>query len=316
MQDKPRNFCVRTAFMPLAFACIAGALLTAPTVTYAQGRSQEQHGNGGNQGRGGRGDQGHEGRGEDRHDDKHRDRDENHTRFTHSSESRHFDNGVTLRPGTRVEDRHLETFFPHHTYSYPHYIVSRESSRVVVSPFGFYVGIFPPYIERSAVVIAAPRHVYIDIPIYVRGEYRAYPDGREDYYLSRRGEDSRWKDDPDMKQSVYDLEDAFRNEDITLLAPLTDPSAKIAIFAKGRFQYAVTPDDYLDMTRDFLRNAHTSEFTAYRVHPKANGVYQVFVRHTYQDERGQNNTVYLCVVMERLHGRWTITQIDTTPAHG
>lgn len=184
---------------------------------------------------------------------------------------------------------------------------------MILSPFSFYVGIFPPYIDRSAVIIAAPRHVYIDVPIYVHDEYRPYPDSGDNYYLSRHSDD-RWKDNLELKDAVYDLEDAFRNEDIALLTHLTDSTTNIAIFTKGHYEYSLNPDDYLDMTRDFLRNAHTTEFSAYRVHAKARNVYQVFVRHTYQDQDGQNRTVYLCVVLERINDRWTITQIDTSPA--
>ncbi|HLK56770.1 MAG TPA: hypothetical protein VKU00_09410 [Chthonomonadaceae bacterium] len=304
MQVKPTHFYARAGVLiPLAVTCIAGFILTAPTAVYAQDRGHDE-------GRDRR-DEGHRDRGEERR----RDRDEDHARFTHSDEERHFENGVTLHRGVPITDHHLDVFFPHHYYSYPHYVVSRDVGHVIASPFGLYVGIFPPFIDRSAVLIAAPRHVYIDIPIYVHGDYRVYPDGRDDYYLHHHDEDDRWKDDPDLRHAVYDLEDTFRNEDIALLAPLTDPATRIAIFERGRYQYTVAPDDYLDMTRDFLRNAHTVEFTAYRVHSRARGVNQVFVRHVYQDQRGENHTVYLCMVMERIHDRWTITQIDTSPAH-
>jgi hypothetical protein len=311
MKIKPVNYCAKIrALMPLALVCVAGVTLASPSVVYAQDRSHDRD----------RRDDSRDRRDDsrDRHDDTRdagrRQRDESHVRFTHSAEERRFDNGVTLRRSAPVADHRFDAYFPHHYYSYPHYAVGRDAGRVVISPFSLYVGIFPPYIERSAVVIAAPRHVFIDVPIYVHGDYRPYGEGRDDYYLNHR-EDDRWKDDPDLRRAVYDLEDAFRNEDIALLAPLTDPAANIAIFAKGRYQYALAPNDYLDMTRDFLRSAHTTGFTAYRVHSRASGVDQVFARHTYQDQNGQSHTVYLCLVMERINDRWTITQIDTSPAH-
>ena len=301
--------------MPLALACVAGVALAAPSAVYAQDRGRD------------RGDEGRGDRGRDRgdvRDDKGRDRgnareevrrtrDEGRVRFTHSTEERRFDNGVALRRSAPIADHRFDAYFPHHYYSYPHYAVGRDAGRVVFSPFNFYVGIFPPYIDRSAVIIASPRRVFIDVPIYVHGDYRPYEGGRDDYYLNR-GEDDRWRNDPDVKRAVYDMEDAFRNEDIALLAPLTDPSANISIFARGRYEYSLNPSDYLDMTRDFLRSAHTTGFTAYRVHPRAAGVYQVFARHTYQDQNGQSRTVYLCIVMERINERWTITQVDTSPS--
>ena len=300
----------RRIVLPLALVCAAGITLSAPSVVNAQDR-----------GRGGR-DEGHTdgGRGRDdnrgdrgRSEDRGRTRDEERARFTHSQDERRFDNGVTLRRGATFTDHRFDAYFPHHYYSYPHYALGRDVGRVVISPFSFYVGIFPPYIDRSAVVIAAPSRVFIDVPIYVHGDYRPYGGG-DDYYINRRTDD-RWKDDPDLRRAVYDLEDSFRNEDIALLAPLTDPAINISVFARGRYQYSLPANDYLDMTRDFLRSAHTTNFSAYRVHAKAPGVYQVFARHDYQDQSGQARSVYLEMIVQRLNDRWTLTQVDTSPAH-
>ena len=58
---------------------------------------------------------------------------------------------------------------------------------------------------------------------------------------------------------------------------------------------------------------YSVDFTQYRVRYKTSGVYQVFAKHTYRDQDGQTRTVYLCVVMERMSGRWTITQVDSSP---
>lgn len=326
MQQKLINLRAKSGvLLPLALACIAGGTLAAPSVVSAQDRgrdrrddtrdrnsdSRDRNSDSRNRGNDRAGDS------RDRHEapgnESRRVRDESHVRFTHSDEGRRFDNGVTLRRGATYTDHRFDAYFPHRTYSYPHYAVGRDAGRVVISPFSFYVGIFPPYIERSAVIIAAPRRVFIDVPIYARGEYRTYGEGRDDYYLNHR-EDDRWRDNADLKRAVYDMEDAFRNDDIALLAPLTDPSANISVFARGRYEYSLNPNDYLDMTRDFLRNARTTGFTAYRVHPRANGVYQVFAKHSYQDQSGVSRAVYLCIVLERVNDRWTITQVDTSPA--
>jgi hypothetical protein len=286
---------VLTFLTLLALPCAVSVSLFTPAVAHAQERDHDRH----------------DSRGERR-----RERDDDHVRFTHSLDERRFDNGVALRRGVTVTDRRFDAYFPHHVYSYPHYVLTREPGRVVVSPFSFYVGVFPPYIERSAVIVAAPPRVFIDVPIYVHDDYQpAGGSGGGGYYLNRRDDDNRWKDDPELSDAVYNLEDTFRNDDIALLAPLTDPNANIAIFTKGRYQYSLPANDYLDMTRDFLRSAHTTTFAAYRVHRKAPGVYQVFARHTYQDQDGTSHTVYLCIVLQRLNDRWTITQIDSSPAH-
>jgi hypothetical protein len=287
---------------------IVGVTLAFPTAVLAQDRSRDRREGQGRPERDSRGDRDRNGR-----EDRRGNRDEAHSKFTHSAEGRRFESGVVLRKGTVFTDRHFETYFPHHYYSYPHYVPARASVDVVISPFHFYFGVFPPYIERRHVFVSPPPRVFIEIPIYVGNEYRGYGDYRGDYYLDRRRDDERWKDDRELRRAVYDLEDAFQDDDITLLSELTDPSVKIAIFARGRYEYSLETNDYLDMTRDFMRTAHTSDFVVSRVRPKTRGVYQVFARHSYRSQDGQTRTVYLCVVLERISGRWTITQVDSSP---
>src|SRR5262249_25064686 len=185
-------------------------------------------------------------RDDNRRSDERTRKDDRRIEFTHSREGRRLDNGVVLRRGTVYTDRHFDRFFPHHYYSYPHYAGPGVSVDVVLSPFHFYYGTFPPYISRSHVFVAPPTLVYIDVPIYVGGAYHGYDDRRDDYYLSRRRDDDRWRNEPGLRRAVYDLEDGFRDEDITLLSQITDPGAKIAVFARGHFEYSVDANDYLD----------------------------------------------------------------------
>jgi hypothetical protein len=239
-------------------------------------------------------------------------RNDTHRAFTRSMEGRHFNNGVTLRRGTSFTDRRWDTYFPHRYSYYPYYSPTRASFEVVFSPFHFYYGVCPPYIHRTRVLYVPPRRVYIEVPIYINNEYRGYRDTEDDYYLYRRN-DTRWTNDPELKQAVYDLADAFREEDITLLTELTDPDTKIAIFSSGRYEYSLEPGDYLDMSRDFMYAAETANFDVERVLTKTSGVYQVFAKHTYRNREGDNRTVYLCFVIENISGRWAITQVDTSP---
>lgn len=289
----------------LVTAGFAGSILASGAPAVAQDRGREGRGEGRSQSRD-RDSRGDRDRGE------RRERGPERSRFTRSQEGRHFDNGVALRRGEAFTDRHWERYFPHHYYSYPHYAANRGVSiDVVFSPFHFYYGVFPPYIHRSHVLLLPPRVVYIEVPVYVGGEYRGY--GRDDYYLHRGRDDDRWKDNVELRRAVYDLQDAFREEDIEALTQLIDPKVKIAIFSKGHFEYSIEPNDYLDMSRDFMRTSRTSGFEISRVHRKSSDVYQVFARHTYRDQDDHSRTVYLCTVLERIEGRWTITQIDTSP---
>lgn len=236
-----------------------------------------------------------------------------HSVFTHSAEGRQFANGARLRQGLRPPDRRLDAFFPAHVASYPYYSPTFAAAEVTFSPFRFYAGISLPWIYRSHVHAAEPSAVYVEVPVYVNDEWQGY--GENAYYLDRPASDRAWLDEPGLQDAVSSLENAFRDSDIEGLAALTDPDASIAVFGEGVYQYSVGADDYLDMTRDFMRTAQTTDFAAYRVSEKTPSVYQVFAKHTYLAPDGQSKSVYLCIAMERAGGRWIITQIDTSPEH-
>lgn len=299
-------------------ACLVALLLAAPVALSAQERGRERGDGGGRPGvlRDGRSrTEDRDARGSaDRADRIRTERDPSRSAFTRSPAGRRYDNGIALREATRSADRHWERYFPERTYSFPHYRTSSVSVGVVFSPFYWYGGVCPPYIDRAYVFFGRPSVVYIDVPIYVDHVWHGYRGAGDDddYYLVRSA-DTRWRDDRELKRAVYDIEDAFTNSDIELLAPLTDAKTKIAIFSKGKYEYSLEPNDYLDMTRDFMRSTDTVSFAAYRVHFRTSGVYQVFAKHSYKDKDGKTRTVYLCMVLQKIDGRWTLTQIDTSP---
>jgi hypothetical protein len=242
-------------------------------------------------------------------------RDESRAAFTRSAEGRRFENGVTLRRGAALPDNRASAYFRGGVVSYPHYAYV-PSSTVIVSPYHLYGRAFPPYVSRAAVLFAPPPVVYVEVPVVLSGGSPRHASSRssDDYYLNRPNLDDVWKSDPELKQAVYDLEDSFRNDDISLLGPLTADDVKIAVYNAGKYEYSLQPGDYLDITRDFMRTARTTNFSAYRVRRKTADAYQVFAKHDYKDEDGDVKSVYLCFVLERVSHRWTITQVESSQA--
>jgi hypothetical protein len=263
---------------------------------------------------------GGQGRGREHRDDYHSvrgadrpsRREDSHPEFTRSESGRRFENGVSLRSAVPVPESRA-AWFPGRVVSYPHYAFA-PGPEVFFSPYHHYGRVFPPYVSRSAVIIAPPSFVYVEIPIITGSSSGARrSDYDNDYYLNRRNADELWKQDPELKQAVYDLEDAFRDGDIALLAPLTADGVKIAIYDTGKYAYSLQPGDYLDITRDFMRTAHTTNFSVYRVHHRAAEAYQLFAKHDYRNDDGTVKSTYLCIVLEQVSRRWTITQVETSP---
>ncbi|MEP6755986.1 MAG: nuclear transport factor 2 family protein [Chthonomonadales bacterium] len=100
---------------------------------------------------------------------------------------------------------------------------------------------------------------------------------------------------------------------INTLAELVDPNVKISIFRKGKYEYSLNSNDYLDMTRDMLKSTETITIDLYRFHKRANGVMVISGKHVYLDRDNRERTVYVSFVMERIGGRWTLTQAGTAP---
>ncbi len=237
-------------------------------------------------------------------------------RFTWGRDGGRFGNGVVLRPAMIVADPYFVPWFQDRYVFYPHYYSGPiVSVNIAYNPWYVYAGCVPTYIYRQHVIIQRPRVVYVDTPVYVDGYYRPVTviDNGGDYYLAPRANGRWWRDDYNLSKAIYNIQDAFLTEDIALLTSATLPDVDVSIFTRGRYEYSLRPADYLDMTRDFMRTTRTTDFEILNVQNKNAGVVNVRIRHVYRNPQGDINSTYLTVVLERLRGDWTITQVDTAP---
>lgn len=237
--------------------------------------------------------------------------------FTRSREGRYYNNGVQLRRGYYTPYREVGFYYPNYVF-YPYYCPTYTPSAVYFSPYSFYYGVCAPYIYRRHAYYAYPSTIWIDIPIYVNNEYRGWGDdrrSRDDYYLNRSADyyDPDSVADPSLRDALDDIHDAFRYGSIEHLINLVDPELKVAVFLKGKYEYSVASNDYLDMTRDAMRNMDTIQFDFTRLRKRAMNVYVASGKHVYRNRDGQTRTVYVSFVLEKLRDRWTITQIGTSP---
>jgi hypothetical protein len=224
---------------------------------------------------------------------------------------------VLLRRGYYTPYREIGYYYPNYCF-YPYYYPTYSASVVYFSPFSFYYGVCAPYIYRRHTYHVVPSYIWIDVPIYVNNEYRGWDDDRrykDDYYLNR----SRDAFDPDsvadrgLRDAIDDIRDAFHYGSIEHLINLVDPGIKMAIFLKGKYEYSLNSNDYLDMTRDAMRNMDTVQFDITRLRKRAASVYVASGKHVYRNREGQTRTVYVSFVLEKLRDRWTITQVGTSP---
>lgn len=234
-----------------------------------------------------------------------------HRLFTRTQEGRRYDNGMLLRKGHPVDQAWQRPWFPRGRFHYPYYSPSYISGSVVISPFGFYFGVCAPFITRAHCYRFPPVVVYVDIPLYIGDSCRGYaPIRREDNYLNR---DDLLEREPGLANAIDDLRETFRGGNIDALVTLTDPKIRIAVFLRGRYEYSLDANDYVDLTRDALQSTETIAFDLTRIHERAAGVYVVSGEHVYRDHDGRSRKVYVSYVLEDIGGVWTLTQVGTAP---
>jgi len=210
-----------------------------------------------------------------------------------------------------VEHSRVRSFFSLGFAFYPSYCPTYDFASVYYSPYYFYYGNCPPYIYRHGCFYGPPPVVYVEVPVYVGADARGYDTGPDDYYLRRRYDDH----DPELDRAIDDIRETFRGGNIEPLVQLVDPKVRIAVFQKGKYEYSLESNDYLDMTRDALTTTDTVQFDLYRVQRRAAGVYVVSGKHVYKNHEGEDRAVYVSYVLEKLGGRWTLTQVGTSPDH-
>jgi hypothetical protein len=207
-------------------------------------------------------------------------------------------------------------YFPGNWAFYPYYYPSYIGGVTVISPYGIYYGVCPPYIGLNNVSLAPPQYIYVPVPVYTPdGDYQGrQKDGLDEYYLNKNQADrNRPSQDEALETAVSDIQKAWRNRDVDALSKHLPKGGKIAVTLRGKYQYSLEPDDYLDLTRDAFRTTKTVRFTLETPQFKENGVYTVTGRHVYEDKDGDQHTVYISYVLEKTDDEYVITQVGTAP---
>ncbi|MCS6777879.1 MAG: hypothetical protein RMJ43_06790 [Chloroherpetonaceae bacterium] len=234
-----------------------------------------------------------------------------------------------------------ELFFPSGMAFFPYYYPRFVQGVTTLSPYAFYVGLFPTFMSVNVGDYAPPPYTYVPIPVYVNGVYSGWRrDDVDDYYLNREIERLRQKEerlrqreqeldrrerelrqreenasrpDRDLRIAVDDICRTWTDKNIQLLAKHVRRDVRIAVYLRGKYQYSLDATDYLDITRDALNVANTVKFTLDRIERKEANIYTVSGKHVYRDREGESRTVLVSYVLEKMDGEYIITQIGTAP---
>jgi hypothetical protein len=227
------------------------------------------------------------------------------------------------------------TFYPSWgNYYYPYYYPSYVNGLTCLSPYAYYPGIGPLFIGSQDVQYAPPQTNDVPYPLYDDGIYNGYQgDGSnggsqlptqqpaaptQGQYRVGEGAAGQQSGQAPTKDAALDgtladIATAWTGGNVQKLAAHIQSDSKIAVYLRGRYQYSLDSSDYLDMTRDALRNTKTVSFTLDNVERKQDGLYTVTGKHVYKDERGRDITVNVTYVLKKDGDQYYITQVGTAP---
>ncbi len=231
--------------------------------------------------------------------------------FTNTNYGRQYDNGVRLRKGKRVDSDWEKRYFRRGYCHFPYYRPVYTRNITYVSPFGFYYGVCAPYISSSVVNIYPPAVEFVDVPVYNGDNCVGFEDSGDQNFLNDPSLDS---EEPGLANAIDQLRETFQDGDINALVALVDPNIDIAIYERGRYKYSMSGDNYLDLTRDAIKNAPTVQFSIDSVHQTSPTVFTASGRHVYRDPYENEQTVYVSFGLQDIGGQWTLTQVETAPA--
>lgn len=252
-------------------------------------------------------------------------------RFYNSAEARRYRYGVPRGNRFFYGDYGFGGFFAGGLAFYPFYSPYFAAGYTVLSPYAFYDGVFPPYINFGGVYIAPPSYMYVPYPVYQDGSYNGYRgDDVDGYYLNQNqnsGDGSQYRvgenrqatpkpvppKDAALDSTLNDIKEAWKTGKIDSLAKHVRRDAKVAVYLRGKYQYSLDAGDYLDMTRDALSATKTVRFELDNAQRKQKGVYTLTGRHVYQDKDAKEHTVYISYVLEQADNDYVITQVGSAP---
>lgn len=230
------------------------------------------------------------------------------------------------------------TIFPGGSACYPYYSPVWATGYSSLSPYYFYWGSTAPFIMNEWLYQSPPNVVYVPVPVYTdKGDYKGWKQEDIDhYYLNKKAPDeSKEKKKPaegdkektealdgaaaiavansPIAEVASKIQKAWVERDALALSEVVDKQKRIAVYLRGKYQYSLPPQDYLDLTRDALQSTQTQRFEMDAPQRKEKGVYILTGKHAYKGADGESRVVYVSYVVEMVNDKYAITQVGSAP---
>lgn len=157
----------------------------------------------------------------------------------------------------------------------------------------FSFGLFP-YLRVTRISALSYTSVsYVAAPIYIDNVY--YRNTGYNY----------------LDEALSDIRSGWISGRYDLVERHVRPDRTIAVLLDGQYDYSVSGDDYLAMTRDALGDIDTTSFVWNKVRERSDGALTAFGEHSFRSS-GTIRTVYVTYTLQRVGNSYYITEVGSS----
>ena len=230
--------------------------------------------------------------------------------FTGTSQGRVYDNGLPLRRGVSTRGTWRSRYFRNGYSYFPYYYNGYASGYTLVNPYGFFYGLTIPYLSANAGQWYPPAVAFVDIPTYTGNSYAGFYHAKQANLIN---DPAIYTKEPGLDAALNEIVETYQGRNIDGLATLVDPNVSIAVYTSAHYQYSITANNLVDLTRDALQADRGIGFTLQALHQRSPSVFCASGENDYKDANGIVHSVYMSFVLQDVSGQWTLTQIGTAP---
>ncbi len=179
-------------------------------------------------------------------------------------------------------------------FGYGHYFYDPYDYACVASPWYRY-SYLPPYLDRTRVIVVNNYPSTWGWDGWTTYDYRSVRDDRRDEAV---------------QDALDDLRSAFERQSEQDANRLVPQSGNVAIFNEGRYDYSLSPEDFLGMFLDGVEQSKTLSYEILEARRQGDEV-RVRARHEYEDSWGARQSTIHTLTFRREGGDYVIREFGS-----
>jgi hypothetical protein len=208
---------------------------------------------------------------------------------------------------------HPTRFSMPHGYTPPTYRQGRYYYPATYHPkpcfFGYWAPIYSPGFSYRSVYFSFGLFPYVQIDRISECSYTSISYSSEPIYVSGTYyHNARYSQ---LDEALADIRSGWISGRYDLIGQHVRAGQTIAVLLDGQYDYSISSDDYLSMTRDAIADLNTATFVWDKVRERGDGTVTAFGEHAYISS-DQTRTVYVSYTLEKVGRDYFITEVGSS----